>query len=103
MLELFDFVAGCDSGWGGKPAPGQLLAFVAQCGLTPARVAMVGDSKHDLDAGRAAGMAAVAVLTGMAGQAEPVSYTHLEVYKRQALRCHQADSGVAAVGAAAQI
>ena len=66
VLELFDFVAGC----GGKPAPGQLLAFVAQCGLTPARVAMVGDSKHDLDAGRAAGMAAVAVLTGIAGQAE---------------------------------
>ena len=70
VLDLFDFVAGCDSGWGGKPAPGQLLAFVAQCGLTPARVAMVGDSKHDLDAGRAAGMAAVAVLTGIAGQAE---------------------------------
>ena len=70
VLELFDFVAGCDSGWGGKPAPGQLLAFVAQCGLTPSRVAMVGDSKHDLDAGRAAGMAAVAVLTGIAGRAE---------------------------------
>jgi phosphoglycolate phosphatase len=29
-------------------------------------VAMVGDSRHDLDAGRAAGMHAVAVLTGMA-------------------------------------
>ena len=66
VLELFDFVAGCDSGFGGKPAPGQLLAFVAQCGLTPARVAMVGDSLHDLDAGRAAGMQAVAVLTGIA-------------------------------------
>lgn len=66
VLDLFDFVAGCDSGWGGKPAPGQLLAFVRACGLTPARVAMVGDSLHDLDAGRAAGMAAVAVLTGIA-------------------------------------
>ena len=67
VLDLFDYVAGCDSGWGGKPAPGQLLEFVRRFGLTPARVAMVGDSLHDLDAGRAAGMHAVAVLTGMAG------------------------------------
>ncbi len=66
VIELFDFVAGCDSGWGGKPAPGQLLAFVAACGLTPDRVAMVGDSRHDLDAGGAAGMYRVAVLTGIA-------------------------------------
>ncbi|OYU40044.1 MAG: phosphatase [Pseudorhodobacter sp. PARRP1] len=66
VLGLFDFVAGCDSGYGGKPAPGQLMAFVAHCGLVPARVAMVGDSLHDLDAGRAAGMKAVAVLTGIA-------------------------------------
>lgn len=66
VIELFDFVAGCDSGWGGKPAPGQLLAFVQACGLTPDRVAMVGDSLHDLDAGGAAGMYRVAVLTGIA-------------------------------------
>lgn len=70
VLDLFDFVAGCDSGWGGKPAPGQLLAFVAAHGLDPARTAMVGDSKHDLDAGRAAGMKAVAVLTGIATRAD---------------------------------
>lgn len=70
VLELFDFVVGCDSGFGGKPAPGQLLAFVAQCGLTPGRVAMVGDSLHDLDAGRAAGMQTVAVLTGIALRAD---------------------------------
>lgn len=70
VLDLFDFVAGCDSGWGGKPAPGQLLAFVTAHGLTPRRVAMVGDSLHDLDAGRAAGMKAVAVLTGIATEAD---------------------------------
>ena len=66
VLDLFDFVAGCDSGYGGKPAPGQLLAFAAQTGLPPSRIAMVGDSLHDLDAARAAGMRAVGVLTGPA-------------------------------------
>lgn len=70
VLDLFDFVVGCDSGWGGKPAPGQLLEFTRRFSLTPARVAMVGDSLHDLDAGRAAGMYAVAVLTGIATRAE---------------------------------
>ncbi len=63
---LFAFVAGCDSGWGGKPAPGQLLAFAAQTGIAARRCAMVGDSLHDLHAARAAGMYAVAVLTGVA-------------------------------------
>jgi phosphoglycolate phosphatase len=67
VLDLFDYVVGCDSGWGGKPAPGQLLEFLRRFGLTASRVAMVGDSRHDLDAGRAAGMHAVGVLTGMAG------------------------------------
>lgn len=67
VLEMFAFVAGWDSGYGGKPAPGQLLAFAQAHGLDPARVVMVGDSRHDLDAARAAGMRAVAVLTGVAG------------------------------------
>jgi phosphoglycolate phosphatase len=70
VRELFDFVAGYDSGHGGKPAPGQLLAFAAATGVDPARAVMVGDSTHDLDAGRAAGMATVGVLTGLAGAAD---------------------------------
>lgn len=69
VLGAFDFVAGCDSGWGGKPAPGQLMAFAAKTGFAPHRVAMVGDSLHDLHAARAAGMHAVAVLTGVANAA----------------------------------
>lgn len=63
----FDFVAGADSGFGAKPAPGPLLAFAEAVGVDPARVVMVGDSTHDLVAGRAAGMRCVGVLTGMAG------------------------------------
>ncbi|SLN23200.1 HAD family hydrolase [Pseudooctadecabacter jejudonensis] len=70
VLDRFDFVAGSDSGFGGKPAPGQLLAFCEAVGLDPAHCVMVGDSTHDLDAGRAAGMTCVAVLTGIAGRGD---------------------------------
>lgn len=66
VLDLFDFVAGCDSGHGAKPAPGMCLAFARKVGIDPARAVMVGDSTHDLIAGRAAGMRCVAVLTGIA-------------------------------------
>lgn len=65
---MFGFIAGYDSGWGGKPGAGQLLAFAERAGLTPGRCAMVGDSLHDLSAARMAGMAGVGVLTGIAGR-----------------------------------
>ena len=62
----FDFIAGFDSGFGAKPAPEPLLAFARALNLAPARIAMVGDSAHDLIAGRAAGMQTIGVLTGPA-------------------------------------
>ncbi|MGY6536832.1 MAG: HAD family hydrolase [Pararhodobacter sp.] len=65
-IDLFSFVAGFDSGHGAKPDPGMLLAFAARMGVAPAQVLMVGDSAHDLIAGRAAGMQTLAVLTGVA-------------------------------------
>ncbi|MGB1034931.1 MAG: HAD family hydrolase [Primorskyibacter sp.] len=67
VLAMFDFVAGFDSGYGAKPAPDPLLAGARALGVAPAGVIMVGDSTHDLLAGRAAGMRTVGVLTGMAG------------------------------------
>lgn len=70
----FDFIAGFDSGYGGKPAPGQLLTFCQQVGVMPERCVMVGDSTHDLRAGRAAGMATVGVLTGLAERSELIPY-----------------------------
>ncbi|MCR8546818.1 HAD family hydrolase [Salipiger sp. P9] len=60
----FRFIAGFDSGYGAKPAPAPLLAFADVVAIAPERVVMVGDSPHDLSAGRAAGMQTVAVLTG---------------------------------------
>ena len=66
ITDCFDFIAGYDSGHGAKPGPGMCLAFARVTGLQPSRVAMVGDSRHDLEAGRAAGLRTVAVLTGVA-------------------------------------
>lgn len=66
VLGHFDFIAGYDSGWGAKPGTGMLDAFCAATGLAPAQVAMIGDSTHDLAAGRAAGMVTIGVLTGPA-------------------------------------
>ncbi|MBL8575309.1 MAG: HAD family hydrolase [Hyphomicrobiaceae bacterium] len=63
--DAIDFVAGYDSGHGRKPAPGMALAFAAAIGLPPAEVAMVGDNRHDMEMGAAAGCGVrVAVLTG---------------------------------------
>lgn len=67
---MMDFVAGYDSGHGAKPGPGQLHAFCAATGLHPARCLMIGDSTHDLHAGRAAGMVTMGVLTGPATRAD---------------------------------
>ncbi|SLN57970.1 Phosphoglycolate phosphatase [Roseovarius gaetbuli] len=66
----FHFIAGFDSGHGAKPSPAPLLAFATAMALDPARIAMVGDSTHDLMAGRAAGMQTIGVLTGPAQEAD---------------------------------
>lgn len=66
----FSFIAGHDSGHGAKPGPGMVQAFAAECGILPGAVLMVGDSRHDMDAARAAGAIAVAVATGLATAGE---------------------------------
>ncbi len=61
---LVPFIAGYDSGFGSKPGPGMVTAFVRYAGVAAQEVALVGDSLHDLLAARAAGVVAIAVLTG---------------------------------------
>jgi len=73
-LDVFDFVIGHDSGFGAKPDPDPLLAFAAHVDVDPKDVAMVGDSTHDLIAGRRAGMRTVGVLTGPASEDELSEY-----------------------------
>jgi phosphoglycolate phosphatase len=66
LEATIEFVAGYDTGHGGKPDPGMVLAFARYLDVAPSAIAMVGDSLHDLDAARAAGALAVAVLSGPA-------------------------------------
>jgi phosphoglycolate phosphatase len=68
IIRHFAFIAGYDTGHGGKPDPGMALAFCRATGLEPDECAMIGDSNHDLISGRAAGMRAVGVLTGLASR-----------------------------------
>lgn len=67
IADRFDYIAGYDSGHGAKPGPGMLTGFLAATGLTAEQSAMIGDSTHDLQAGRAAQMTTIGVLTGTAG------------------------------------
>lgn len=65
--NYFDFICGFDSGFGSKPEAGMITEFCRVSGCAPESVAMVGDSTHDLMAGRAAGVGLrVGVLTGPA-------------------------------------
>ena len=70
VVAAFEFIAGYDSGFGAKPGPGMLEGFVRATGLPAGSVAMVGDSLHDLEAGRAAGMVTLGVLTGPATEGD---------------------------------
>lgn len=70
IADCFAFLAGCDTGYGSKPAPGPLLAFTQATSIAPERTLMVGDSRVDLVAAKAAGMRSIAVLTGVAGAEE---------------------------------
>ena len=56
-----------DAGLRPKPHPDMLLSIAGALRLAPARVLMVGDSRADIAAARAAGLDVVAVLTGPAG------------------------------------
>jgi phosphoglycolate phosphatase len=65
LTDLVDFVAGYDSGHGAKPEPGMALGFANALGLPASAIAMVGDNRHDMRMGRAAGCGlCLAVLTG---------------------------------------
>ena len=68
--QCFAQVVCSDSGFGSKPAPGQILAFLEMTGERAEQTIMVGDAPGDLMAARAAGCFAVGVLSGHYSQAQ---------------------------------
>ena len=67
VFDFFDFICGCDSGFGAKPDPGMVRAFCERVDAKLAEVAVVGDSRHDMICAQRAGVGGrVAVLTGPA-------------------------------------
>jgi phosphoglycolate phosphatase len=58
------FIAGWDSGYGRKPGPGQIEAFLRLHHFKSHEVVMVGDTLHDMHAARAAGVFALGVTSG---------------------------------------
>lgn len=69
--DTFEVIWGSDSGFASKPAPDALLGFCNKVGKPPSKVAMVGDSLHDLRAAKACNMGmAIGVLTGPAQREE---------------------------------
>ncbi len=70
--EAFDVVIGCDDVTHSKPHPEPVLKAVDALGVQPAATVFVGDSRHDMESGRAAGVKTAAVLWG------PFDRAHLE-------------------------
>ena len=71
ILGLFDFAAGCDAGFGGKPDPRMALGFCRAVGVAPREIAVIGDAVHDLAMARSAGAGlAIGVLSGTSARAD---------------------------------
>jgi pyrophosphatase PpaX len=68
LWETVDVVVGADTVERSKPDPLPLHHALGQLGYGPGEAVMIGDSNHDLAAGRAAGTATVGVLWGAASR-----------------------------------
>ncbi len=73
LRSHFAVVLGGDSLPERKPAPQPLLEAARRCGRAPAECVMVGDSRVDVLAGRAAGMVTCGFVAGFKGRAELVA------------------------------
>ena len=78
LLEYVDLVVGADRFSANKPDPEGILFACGQLGIFPSSFAMVGDSREDVEAGRAAGCRPViGVLTGKGGRADLQNADHV--------------------------
>lgn len=63
-LDSYFCATRCADQCASKPHPAMLLELMAELGATPERTLMVGDTTHDLEMARQAGVAALAVSYG---------------------------------------
>ena len=76
VSDQFDFICGADSGFGEKPDPGMVQAFVRATGIESEAVVMVGDSPRDIMMGINAGVGvSVGVTSGAHGREELLVHT----------------------------
>ncbi len=68
LEPLVDLVVGPETAGAPKPAPGMLVAALESLGHDPGAAVMIGDSPSDVEAGRRAGTATVAVTWGYRGR-----------------------------------
>lgn len=68
----FDVIVGADDVRNPKPHPEPVLAALEQLDAGPAEAVFIGDSRHDIESGRAAGVKTAAALWG------PFDRLHLE-------------------------
>jgi|TARA_R110001599_G_scaffold47784_8_gene138180 phosphoglycolate phosphatase len=75
LLAYFTLWVGGDSLAEKKPHPMPLLHAASHCQIPPAECVMVGDSRHDMAAGKAAGFTTVALPYGY-NHGEPIEDSH---------------------------
>ena len=62
--DCFDVIVGADDVTHPKPHPEPVLKALAALGVAPESAVYIGDSRHDIECGRAAGVKTAAVLWG---------------------------------------
>jgi pyrophosphatase PpaX len=72
LEDVFEVVVGSDDVTNPKPHPEPVLSALEHLDRTPAEAVFIGDSRHDLECGRAAGVTTAAVLWG------PFDRSHLQ-------------------------
>ncbi|TVP49304.1 MAG: phosphoglycolate phosphatase [Halomonas sp.] len=78
LLAFFTLWIGGDSLAEKKPSPLPLLHAASTCKVTPVECLMVGDSRHDMAAGKAAGFATLALPYGY-NHGEPIELSKPDV------------------------
>ncbi len=70
MANFFDHIQGTDPGMRYKPAPDILFAVLAKLGYEASEALYVGDSHHDIEAAKAAGLKSLAATYGFGTREE---------------------------------